>query len=174
MDNCFPPHMETYFQDKENSFVFVSKLNKEKEVDENIRMARFLAEKANENVFILPHIQPTHKAAQKLRDEYFPKGVKQNKNPDFYFRKRFVDAKCLIVNKPKNEKQTKRNIQNRLKYGFEQADDVLLEIPTSYLIAWVIEAIKGKLNSSIRYHIVYVKYGEALLVYETKKPATRS
>ena len=167
MDNSLPPHIETYFQDKENNFVFVSKLNREKEVDENIRMACFLAEKTNENVFILPHIQPTQKDSHKLRNEYFPKGVKQNKNPDFYYRKRFVDGKCMTVGDLKSEKLTKRSIQKKLKYGFEQADDVLLEIPETYPSRWIKDAIKGSLNSSSHYHIVYIKYGNELLFFES-------
>ena len=166
MDNSFPPHMETYFQDKENNFVFESKLNREKEVDENIRMASFLAEKTKETVFILPHIQPTHKEAQKLRDEYFPKGVKQNKNPDFYFRKRFVDAKSMSNSELNTQKLTKRNIQNRLKEAFIQADDAYLETPTTFPINWVVEAVKGKLNSMSHYHVVYLRYGKNLITLE--------
>lgn len=166
MESNFPPHMETYFQDKENGFVFVSKLNKEKEVNENIRMAGFLAKKTNENIFILPHIQPTHKEAQKLRNEYFPKGVKHNKNPDFFSKNRFVDAKSMNHSELNTQKLTKRNIQNRLKEAFIQADDAYLETPTSFPVNWVIEAIKGKLNSTSHYHIVYLRHGDNLIIIE--------
>lgn len=168
MDRRFPPHMETYFQDGENSFVFVSKLNKEKEVDENIRMARFLSEKTSENIYILPHIQPTQKGSQKLRDEYFPNGVKQNKNPDFYFRGRFVDAKSMNRSELNTQKLTKRNIQNRLKEAFVQADDAYLETPSAFPYNWVVEAVKGKLKTMTHHHIVYLRYGEQLLIIEPK------
>ena len=150
MESNFPPHMETYFQDKENGFVFVSKLNKEKEVNENIRMAGFLA----------------NKEAQKLRNEYFPKGVKHNKNPDFFFKNRFVDAKSMNHSELNTQKLTKRNIQNRLKEAFIQADDAYLETPTSFPVNWVIEAIKGKLNSTSHYHIVYLRHGDNLIIIE--------
>ena len=164
----FPPHGETYERDKESDWVFVSKLNKEAELQENVRLARFLSEKTDEFVFVLPHIQPTAKDAAKLRDEYFPKGVKENKNPDYFFRGRFVDGKCLTVENPKDVKHAKRSIQKRIKYGFEQADDVLLEIPESYSLDWITTAIKGQLQSSLRHHVVYVKHKDKLLIIESK------
>ena len=168
----FPPHGETYERDKENDLVFVSKLNKEAELNENVRLARFLAGKTDEFVFVLPHIQPTAKDAETLRKKYFPKGVKKDKNPDYFFRGRFMDGKSLTVEELKDTKHTKRTIQNRIKYGFEQADDVLLEVPKTYPIDWIKEAVEGKLNSSSHYHIVYVKHGDDLLIFESKNKPT--
>ena len=133
-------------------------------------MARFLAEKTKENIYILPLIQPTRKNAESLRKEYFPEGVKENKNPDYYFRGRFVDGKNMmsIIMDPNNSKAVKRKIQNRFDEAFEQADDAFVEINTSVPVDLVREAVKGKLASSQHKHIVYVKYGEELLVFGAK------
>lgn len=161
-----PPHIETYTKEAEH--VFVSMLNREKELSENVRMAIFLAEKTDEDVFVMPYFQPSHPASRKLRKEFFPEGVKKDKNPDLYFRGRFVDAKCM-GNDPGEKKLAKRNIQNRLRDAFKQADDAYLEIPTSYPLGWIEGAIKGKLKSSLNYHVVYVKYGDRLIILEGKK-----
>ena len=158
-----PPHIETYKQKYKR--VFVSQLNKEPELSENVRLARFLAGKTDEDVYVLPHIQPSQKGADKLRKEYFPDGVKEGKNPDLYYRSRFVDEKVMNSTEIVDAKQAKRNIQNRLRDAFRQADDAYLEIPTEYPIDWIENAVKGKLNSSSSRHVVYVKYGDELLIF---------
>lgn len=164
-DNSRPPHLETYDQDKDNKHVFVSQLNKEAELKENVRLAKFLAGKTNEDLYVLPHIHPTAKNAAKLRKEYFPDGVKEDKNPDYFFRKRFVDGKSANDIEISNVKSLKRKIQKRLGEAFEQADDILIEIPTTISITVIKDAINGKLNSSKHQHNVYVKYGEELLIF---------
>ncbi len=137
-------------------------------------MAVFLAEKTKDDVFVLPHIQPNSHGADKLRKEYFPEGVKENKNPDLFFRKRFVDEKCMHPEDISDPKKTKRNIQYKLRDAFEQADDAYVEIPTSIPKDWVESAIKGKLKSSTNFHYVYVRYGDELLTFEGKnKPVSQ-
>ena len=133
-------------------------------------MARFLAEMTQDYIFILPHIQPTQKDSERLRKEYFPKGVKESKNPDYYFRGRFLDGKNMIsiIMNPDNSKAVKRKIQKRIDEAFEQADDAFIEINTSIPMDLVREAIKGKFSSSHHRHIVYVKYGEEVLVFGDK------
>lgn len=158
-----PPHIETYC--KESDYVFVSIFHSEQERTENIRLASFLGEKMGDVVYLLPHIQPTQKEASKLRNEFFPKGVKDNKNPDFYFRGRFVDGKSMLETSPKDRKVTKRIIQNRLRKAFFQAEDALLEIPTTFPRGWVEGAIRGKQKSSNNHHVIYVKYGDEMLVF---------
>lgn len=161
-----PPRLDTYYQ--ESDFVFVSQLHKEEERFKNIRLARFLGENTQNIVYVLPHIQPTQKNAEKLRKEYFPLGVKNNKNPDFYFRKRFVDGKSMIGIETTDAKTMKHKIQKRLKDAFEQADDAFLEIPTTIPIELVKDAVYGKLSSSKHHHIVYIKYSDELLIIEWK------
>lgn len=158
-----PLRLDTYT--KEGEFVFVSKLHTEEERKDNIRLAQFLADKTGEVVYVLPIIQPTQKNAKKLRKEFFPDGVKENKNPDFYFRGRFVDGKSMNDTKPENRKTAKRAIQNRLRNAFLQGNDAFLEIPNTFPLGWIKGAIKGKLKSSKNVHIVYVKYGDELLVF---------
>ncbi len=82
--------------------------------------------------FVLPHIQPSLRNSNALRAEFLPKGVKENKNPDFYFCGRFVDGKSMANAEVSGEKHTKCNIQNRIKEAFKQADDAFLEIPTTF------------------------------------------
>lgn len=168
--DVIPPHPESYYQDEKNERVFVSHQSQPSERKENIRMARFLTEKTKESIYILPLIQPTQKNAESLRREYFPNGVKKDKNPDYYFRGRFVDGKNMmsIIMDPNNSKAVKRKIQNRFDEAFEQADDAFVEINTSVPVDLVREAVKGKLASSQHRHIVYVKYGEELLVFGAK------
>ena len=165
-----PPHPESYYQDEKNEHVFISHQSQPSERKENVRMARFLTEKTKENIYILPLIQPTQKNAEQLRKKFFPKGVKENKNPDYYFRGRFLDGKNMmsIIMDPNNSKAVKRKIQNRFDEAFEQADDAFVEINTSIPEDLVREAVKGKLASSQHKHIVYVKYGEELLVFGAK------
>lgn len=163
-----PPRLDTY--DKEGDLVFVSKIHNEAERKENLRLALFLSDHTGECVYLLPHIQPTQKDAGRLRSEYFPQGVKEDKNPDFYFSGRFVDGKNLttIAMKPDNTKAVKRKIQNRLAEAFEQADDAFVEVNTSIPMKLVRDAIKGKLTSSKHRHVVYVKYREELFVFGAK------
>lgn len=166
-----PPYIETY--NKEGEHLFVSSLNNEPELAENKRMASFFVEKMNEDVYLLPHIQPNKMGSELLRRKYFPEGVKEGKNPDMYFRKRFVDIKCMRED-PSDKMHSKRNIQNKLRDAFEQADDAFLEIPVTYPRGWIEGAVKGKLNLSTHYHVVYVKHGDDLLIFESKKkPASR-
>lgn len=162
-----PPHLEFYYQDENNEHVYISQQSQPSERDENIRMAMFLAEKTKERIYLLPHIQPTQKDAKRLRKEFFPEGVKENKNPDYFFRGRFVDAKCMSKSELNTQKLTKRNIQNRLKEAFIQADDAYLEIPNTYPRKWVEEAVRGKLNSTTHYHIVYLRYGDEFFVFQS-------
>lgn len=67
---------------------------------------------------------------------------------------------------PENRKTAKRAIQNRLRNAFLQGDDAFLEIPTTFPLGWIEGAIIGKLKSSKKSHIVYVKYGDELFVFE--------
>ena len=165
-----PPHPESYYQEEDNEYIHISNLSPPSERDENIRMAKFLTEKTKENIYILPLIQPTQKNAENLRKEYFPDGVKINKNPDYYFKGRFVDGKSMIsiIMNPDNSKAVKRKIQKRFNEAFEQADDAFVEINTSIPMDLVREAVKGKLASSEHRHIVYVKYGEELFMFGDK------
>ena len=127
-NELFPPHIETY--QKLGEYVYVSDLHQGIERVENIRLATFLAEKTKEIVFILPIIQPSIKNSKELRERYLPVGVKENKNPDFYFRGRFVDGKSMLNSELTDIKKSKRNIQNRL--SFSQSEDILIEIPLLY------------------------------------------
>ncbi|MBR6272570.1 MAG: hypothetical protein IKR29_03260 [Bacteroidales bacterium] len=160
-----PPHLETYQLDEKNDLVFISRLCQPSEQNESIRMARFLVQYTKEPIYVLPHIQPTQKDAARLREEYFPKGVKENKNPDYYFRGRFLDGKSMMDIKESDIKTLKRKIQNRLGEAFGQADDAFLEIPTFISTNLLEDAIKGRLNSSNHKHLVYIKLGETFLIF---------
>ena len=155
----FPPRFDTYYQDEENKRVFISNLCQPSEKEENVRMARFLAEKTKENTYILPLIQPTQKNAENLRKEFFPVGVKKDKNPDYYFRGRFLDGKSMMDIKESDIKTIKRKIQHRLSEAFRQADDAFLEIPAFISINLLEDAVRGRLNSSRHKHLVYIKQG---------------
>lgn len=162
--NPAPPRLDTYI--KEGDYVLVSNYHREKERDENVRMARFLGEMTREPVYVLPHIQPTLKNADLLRKELLPSGVKKNKNPDFYYKGRFVDGKSITVYDLKEADRAKRNIQKKIKVGLKQADDILLEIPESYPLSWINNAVQGELNSLSHNHIIYVKYCDKLLIFK--------
>lgn len=77
--------------------------------------------------------------------------------------------KCQSMSKSElnTQKLTKRNIQNRLKEAFIQADDAYLEIPNTYPIVWVEEAVRGKLISMTHFHIIYIRYGNELLIFQS-------
>ncbi|MBR5433943.1 MAG: hypothetical protein IK117_05875 [Bacteroidales bacterium] len=123
--------------------------------------------------FVLPHIQPSLRNSNALRAEFLPKGVKENKNPDFYFCGRFVDGKSMTnITFTDDEELFKRKIQSRIKEAFTQADDVFIEIPTTFYKSWILSSVYGKLNSSKHSHIVYIKYGNELI--KIKKPDKES
>ena len=163
----FPPQIETY--QKLGEYVYVSELHQGTERAENIRLATFLAEKTKENVYILPIIQPSIKNSKELRNKYFPIGVKKNKNPDFYFRGRFVDGKNMTGVKFTDDVDKLRDkIQGRLKDAFKQANDAFVEIPLFIDRNIIYSSVNGQLNSSKNYHIVYIKYGDEF--FTIKKP----
>ena len=165
-EELFPPHIETY--QKLGEYVYVSDLHQGTERTENIRLATFLAEKTKEKVFLLPIIQPLEKNAE-LRKEYLPNGVKKDKNPDYYFRGRFVDGKNMTnIKFTDNEKKLKAKIQGRLKEAFKQADDAYVEIPLFIDRNLIYSSVNGQLKSSKQEHVVYVKYGIELFII--KKP----
>lgn len=164
--DLFPPHIETY--QKLGEYVYVSDLHQGIERAENIRFATFLAEKTREKVFILPIFQPLEKNAE-LRNEYLPNGVKKDKNPDFYFRGRFVDGKNMTKIEFTDDKELlKGKIRNRLKDAFKQADDALVETPLFIDRNTIYNSVNSQLNSSKNKHTVYIKYGDELFII--KKP----
>ncbi len=165
-NELFPPHIETY--QKLGEYVYVSDLHQGTERAENIRLATFLAEKTKEKIFILPIIQPLTNNAD-LRNEYLPKGVKKDKNPDFYFRARFVDGKNMTtIDFTDNENKLRAKIQGRLKEAFKQANDALVEVPLLIDRSIIYSSVNGQLNPSKNNHIVYIKYGEEF--FTIKKP----
>ena len=162
-----PPCLETY--QKVGEYVYVSDLHRGTERAENIRLATFLAEKTREKVFILPIIQPSMKNSKELREKYLPVGVKENKNPDFYFRGRFVDGKNMTKIEFTDDKELlKGKIRNRLKDAFKQADDALVEMPLFIDRNTIYNSVNSQLNSSKNKHTVYIKYGDELFII--KKP----
>ena len=87
------------------------------------------------------------------------------KNPDYYFRGRFVDGKSMMDVKESDIKTIKRKIQNRLSEAFRQADDVILEVPAFISKILLEDAVRGRLNTSHHEHLVYIKQGETFLVF---------
>lgn len=164
---AIPPRIDTYENVAEN--VFVSRLQQTEEREGNIRLAKFLAEKTNELVFVLPHIQPSLKNSVVLRSNFLPQGVKVNKNPDFYFRGRFVDGKSMTnIQFTTDGEKIRSKIQGRIKESFKQANDAFIEIPTFIERSLIYSSVNGQLNSSKNNHIVYIKYGDEF--FTIKKP----
>ena len=66
-------------------------------------------------------------------------------------------------------KKHHNDILNRIKSAKEQADNIVLEVPT-YISKEVIDStVIGYLNQSLKERIIIVKQGKDAYIYNTKK-----
>lgn len=164
--DIMPPHADTYKLEHEGK-VLISPYHGANEVDENKRLAAFVAAKLNQKVYLLPRLDPKNRKESALRPILHPRGVYENKNPDFYIGGLFFDGKSMIRVKKTNDKKKHHNdILNRIKSAKEQADNMIIEIPSFITRRTIAKTVNGYLSQSKTKRIIIVKHGHKCYVYQ--------
>lgn len=156
-----PPMAETY-DSTHNGMVLLSPYHGPNEIDENKRLANFVADKLGKKVYLLPRLDPTDPNEAPLRIVLLPPGVFEKKNPDFYIGGLLFDGKSML-----NVKGDYHNaILNHLKGAKKQADNVVLEAPTFIPRRIIWRTVTGYLKQTSKDRIIIVKHGSKCYVYK--------
>ena len=158
-----PPMAETY-DSTHNGMVLLSPYHGEREMAENKRLAYFVADKLGKIVYLLPRLDPKNSTEAPLRMVLLPHGVFENKSPDFYIGGMLFEGKSML--KIKVSGDCHNAILNRIKDAKEQADNIVLEIPTFVSRKTVSNTILGYLKQSSKDRIIIVKHGNKCYVYK--------
>lgn len=163
--NAKPPKVETY-KEVYMGMVFTSPYHGENEKEENERLAKFVTDKLKSKVYLLPRLDPKNAVEKALRSTLLPPGVFENKNPDFYIGGKIYDGKSMLkVRKTNDKKKHHNDILNRIKSAKEQADNIILEIPTFISRRTISQTVNGYLQQSKKERIIIVKHGNKCYVY---------
>lgn len=90
--NIKPPKVETYEQHY-NGRVFSSPYHGSEELAENLEIAKKVADLIDEQVYLLPRLDPMNFDESQLRRLLLPNNVFETKNPDFFIGGKLYDAK---------------------------------------------------------------------------------
>lgn len=168
IENVMPPAIETY-EASHGGLIFTSPYHGANEVNENKRLAAFIADKIGSKVYLLPRLDPGNPTQASLRPILHPKGVLDRKNPDFYIGGMLFDAKSMMdVVKTSDKKKHHNDILNRIKSAKKQADNIVLEIPTFISRKTISSSVKGFLKQSSKRRIIIVKHGNKCYTYDSK------
>lgn len=163
-----PPEVETY-RITHNGLVLVSPYHGANELDENLRLAKFFADKTGERVYLLPRLDPRSKIEAPLRERLLPKGTIEKKNPDFYILGKIYDGKTMPkVKDGKSNKLQLRAVENRYRSAKEQAQNAFIEVHRNIKRRNINKAIYGQINRSSQDRIVYIKHGNKLIKYKKR------
>lgn len=157
-----PPKFEEEYY-RADDRVFVSRHHGENELKENIRIARAIAAKIKDNVYLLPRLDPYDPRLTPLRKTLLIKGIEENKSPDFMIKGRFFEGKCLFGLKNYERAYVKQAIENRIKKAKQQADNIILEIPSRVPRKYIEETVKNYLNRSNKNREIWVLWKNKLL-----------
>ena len=163
-----PPFAEEY-ESTYGGNVLISSYHGVNEVKENIRIAEFLVDKIGRKVYLLPRLDPKNPIEAPLRSILHPKGVPDKKNPDFYIGGKLFDGKSMMdVKETGNTDKYHNDILNRIKSAKQQADNIVLEIPTFISRKTISSTVKGFLAQSSKERIVIVEHGDKCYLYNSK------
>ena len=161
-----PPNVATYIS-THNGNVLQSPYHGENEVKENKRLADFIVDKIGGKVYLLPRLDPQNPVQSALRATLLPADVFVNKNPDFLIGGKLFDGKSMMnVVRTSNKKKHHNDILNRIKSAKQQADNVVLEIPTFITRRTIAQTINGYLSQSSTKRVIIVKHGNKCYVYK--------
>lgn len=135
-----PPKLETYIEHTEGgNGVFYSPIHGKGELEANLVTAHKIANHFDTNVYLLPRIDSNKPDALQKYKEFLPKGypfVKDGKSPDYFIFGTFYEAKCALniteVKAPTTkliEDKQKAKVENKIKSGKGQADNIIIELP---------------------------------------------
>lgn len=163
-----PPFAEEY-ESTYGGNVLIASYHGVNEVKENIRIAEFLVDKIGRKVYLLPRLDPKNPIEAPLRSILHPKGVPDKKNPDFYIGGKLFDGKSMMdVKETGNTDKYHNDILNRIKSAKQQADNIVLEIPTFISRKTISSTVKGFLAQSSKERIVIVEHGDKCYLYNSK------
>ena len=172
MDDVTPPHVEEYTVSGLNKDVFISPWHGENEVEENEKLAKFLAKKLGKKIYLLPRLEQNNKKQAALRKTLLPPGVKEGKNPDYLIGGILFDGKSMMNIEPitgvkaqKKNELYRRKIQTRIANAFEQADGAIIEVPKFVSRRNIARAVKGKLKLVSENKYIIIKHGNSCYVY---------
>lgn len=161
-----PPKVEEY-KVEHNGHVFISPYHGGNEVDDNKRLAAFVADKLKTEVYLLPRLDPNNPVENRLRLTLLPPGVFDNKNPDFLINGKLFDGKCMYdLDRNANLKQQKSAIENHIKKAKKQAENIILELPTFMDRRNAENTIRNYLNRSKIKRVIMARYGNKLLIFQ--------
>ena len=161
-----PPSVETYIP-SHGGKVLTSPYHGSNEVEENKRLAAFVADKLNKQVYLLPRLDPESHRYSTLREALLPAGVLPNKNPDYYIGGLLFDGKSMMGLKHSGNKKKYHNaILNHIKAAKKQADNIVLEIPTFVSRRVVGKTVNGYLKQSSKGRTIIIKHGRKCYVYK--------
>ena len=161
-----PPKVEEY-KVEHNGHVLISPHHGANEVDDNKRLAAFVADKLKTNVYLLPRLDPSNPTESQLRSTLLPSGVFDKKNPDFLINGKLFDGKCMYdLDRRANQKQQKNAIENHIKKAKKQADNIILEMPSFMDRRNAENTIRNYLNRSKTKRVIMARYGNKLLIFK--------
>ena len=161
-----PPKVEEY-RVEHDGHVLISPYHGANEVDDNKRLAAFIADKLKTNVYLLPRLDPSNPKENMLRPILHPSGVFDKKNPDFLINGKLFDGKCMYdLDKTANLKQQKNAIENHIKKAKKQADNIILEMPSFMDRKNAENTIRNYLNRSKTKRVIMVRYCNKLLIFK--------
>jgi len=161
-----PPKVEEY-KVEHNGHVLISPHHGANEVDDNKRLAAFVADKLKTKVYLLPRLDPSNPTESQLRSTLLPSGVFDKKNPDFLINGKLFDGKCMYdLDRRANLKQQKNAIENHIKKAKKQADNIILEMPSFMDRRNAENTIRNYLNRSKTKRVIMARYGNKLLIFK--------
>ncbi len=159
-----PPSVETYTLEYGGK-VLVSPYHGENELEENLRIAKRLADELKEKVYLLPRLDPSNPEQARLRLLLHPLGVPAGKNPDYLIGGRIYDAKVMEMGTPIDAHTQKKRLENRIKKAKEQADNIIIEVPTHYDRQVIDYTIQNYLLRSSKERAIIILHGDDVYRY---------
>ena len=166
--NAQPPDEGSYKR-AHHGQVLISPYHGENELDDNKRLAEFLADKLKTKVYLLPRLEQTTEQGRMLRRQLLPQGVKEGKNPDYLINGQLFDGKSMFgLKRDANAKEQHNAIINHIKKAKKQADNIVLEIPGFVDREIIHRTVNGYLSQSGKERVILVHWKNKLLTYGGK------
>lgn len=156
-----PPYFEDYRQINEN--VFASPYHGKNELKDNVRVAKFISKKIKNKVYLLPRLEQNNPKDIQLRKTHLPIGVFEGKNPDFLISGKLFDCKSMLGLRYYDYRYVKNAIENHIKKAKQQADNIILEIPSAVNRKYINDIIINFLNRSKKDREVWIIWKNKLI-----------
>ena len=160
-----PPAVDGY-KKHADGMVYESPWHGENERDDNLRVANILASKTKEKVFLLPRLDPKNPIQKELRDSLLPQGIPNGKNTDFLINGKLFEGKSLFGVKTTDRTGAKSAIENRIKKAKQQADNVILEIPSRFNRKHIREIVLNYISRTKKEREIWVIHKGKLIKYK--------